>query len=52
MSDLGATSVYVAAVSIQLEVGISKGKKRKSKLCVAKRNLKCLWGKDSEGKKI
>ena len=55
MSEPEATSKYIAAVNIQLEVGTSKGKKWKSKvwLCVAKGIKLCLWGKDSDkGKKI
>ena len=51
ISDLEATSELAhAVVNIQLEVSISKGKKWKSKLCVAE-GIQCVKGKDSEGKK-
>ena len=43
MSELGATSVYIAAIDIQLEVGVSKT----YSVCVAKGIKLCLWGKDS-----
>ena len=41
MGDLEATSMHVVTVVIQLTVGISKGKSRKPKLCVAKEIKVC-----------